>query len=346
MGLAASQARLIALTARKNNVEYEGQQINQQRLQLSNQMSELYNQLLETSVPTPPSLEAYTKLEYWFQLGTRKMNISDILPDGDTFTVVASYQRPGSTMDFASQLNIVAREDEETGALTYTIGGTSPIYTLEEAMAQDPPMFTEERLEGFLDAIRHTWDKYSDPNEYPNDRLMQLFSVGYPTVSNVDRAVSSLDTTPHFMETSDVQSARPEDDYHWIYSWSYTATSTYTENVTYTGCLIDFDANGNASTISIPGSNQMKTYSLFAESVTNQAEYDEAFRQYQYAKDKYDKEQEAINAKTKIIQQQDKNLELKLTRLNNEQNALKTEMEAVEKVIKDNVDKGFKTFSG
>ena len=31
MGMAASQARFLSLTARKTNVEYEGQQINQQR---------------------------------------------------------------------------------------------------------------------------------------------------------------------------------------------------------------------------------------------------------------------------------------------------------------------------
>ena len=37
MGMAASQARFLGLTARKNNVEFEGQQINQQRTALSNQ---------------------------------------------------------------------------------------------------------------------------------------------------------------------------------------------------------------------------------------------------------------------------------------------------------------------
>ena len=36
MGMSASQARFLSLTARKTNVEYEGQQINQQRTTLSN----------------------------------------------------------------------------------------------------------------------------------------------------------------------------------------------------------------------------------------------------------------------------------------------------------------------
>ena len=41
-----------------------------------------------------------------------------------------------------------------------------------------------------------------------------------------------------------------------------------------------------------------------------------------------------------------KGFELKLTRLDNERNAVNTEMEAVKKVIDDAIDKGFKTFSG
>lgn len=35
MGMAASQARYLGLTARKTNVEYEGQQVNQQRTALA-----------------------------------------------------------------------------------------------------------------------------------------------------------------------------------------------------------------------------------------------------------------------------------------------------------------------
>lgn len=52
---AASQARFLGLTARKNNVEFEGQQINQQRTSLSNESANYYNDLLGMSVPVPPS---------------------------------------------------------------------------------------------------------------------------------------------------------------------------------------------------------------------------------------------------------------------------------------------------
>ena len=55
MGLSASQARLLSLTASQSNLEFEGHQINQQRTTLSNQSSNYYNSLLEMDVPVPPS---------------------------------------------------------------------------------------------------------------------------------------------------------------------------------------------------------------------------------------------------------------------------------------------------
>jgi hypothetical protein len=44
MGLIASQARLLMLTARKSDVEMQGQMINQQRMALSNAMNALLMQ--------------------------------------------------------------------------------------------------------------------------------------------------------------------------------------------------------------------------------------------------------------------------------------------------------------
>ena len=70
MGMAASQARFLGLTARKTNVEYEGQQVNQHRTALSNQSANYYNQLLGMSVPVPPSVDDYTKTVYTFTDGS------------------------------------------------------------------------------------------------------------------------------------------------------------------------------------------------------------------------------------------------------------------------------------
>lgn len=77
MGMAASQARYLALVARKSNCEYEGQQINQARLNLSNQSANLFNQMLGLKVPVPPSTQDYTKVQYSYKDGMNSSVISD-----------------------------------------------------------------------------------------------------------------------------------------------------------------------------------------------------------------------------------------------------------------------------
>ena len=78
MGMAASQARYLGLTARKTNVEYEGQQINQARTALANQSANTFNELLALEVPTAPSTQDYTTLQYSYKDGTTAETITDM----------------------------------------------------------------------------------------------------------------------------------------------------------------------------------------------------------------------------------------------------------------------------
>ena len=67
--------------------------------------------------------------------------------------------------------------------------------------------------------------------------------------------------------------------------------------------------------------------------------------EYNSQKALYDKRVAEIDAETTIIQQQDKTLELHLTQLDTEQQAIQTEMDAVKKVIDKNIEETFKTFA-
>lgn len=87
MGMAASQARFLGLTARKTNLEFEGQQINQQRTSLSNQSANYYNDLLGMSVPVPPSVDSFTKTVYTFDDGALTNEITALIANGGTYTV-------------------------------------------------------------------------------------------------------------------------------------------------------------------------------------------------------------------------------------------------------------------
>lgn len=107
MGLSASQARLLSLTARQSNLEYEGQQINQQRTTLSNESSNYYNSLLEMSVPVPPSTNDYTKVVYTFTIGGNEATVKEALPIDD--------KEKGRiyTISYTTKLSVIGIQENE-----------------------------------------------------------------------------------------------------------------------------------------------------------------------------------------------------------------------------------------
>ena len=80
MGMAASQARYLGLTARKTNVEYEGQQVNQARTALAMELNNTFNDLIALEVPTAPSTQDYTTTQYSYEDGTVGETISSMTP--------------------------------------------------------------------------------------------------------------------------------------------------------------------------------------------------------------------------------------------------------------------------
>ena len=108
--------------------------------------------------------------------------------------------------------------------------------------------------------------------------------------------------------------------------------------------LLETDGKGRFATVRI--GDDTVTYTLNMETITDDNAYQDAMNQYYYESAKYDKMVQDINAKTSLIQQEDQQLELRLKQLDTEQNALATEIDAVSKVVKDNIEKSFKTFGG
>jgi len=215
MGLAATQTRFLSLTARKSNVEYQGQQINQQRTVLSNKSASMYSEMLTLAVPVPPSTADFTTVQYVF---------TETDSEGK---VTGRYQ----TVNFDNEN---AAKDYEFTVIN-TISGRSETRTIQETDSKDQYTGRWKTLNGF--------------------------------------------------------------------------TSTVVE-------------------------------------VTDNKAYEDEYNQYLYKQYLYEQEIEAINAKTAIIQQEDKALELQLNQLDTEQNEIKTEIEALDKIIGDNVESSYKTFGG
>ena len=155
MGMAASQARYLGLTARKTNVEYEGQQINQARTALANQSANTFNELLALEVPTAPSSQDYTTLQYSYTDGTTEETITDMSelvndPDGYNYMishyhysdiysgVVSRKQNPQVSFGTKASKDIVSNDKVTYDGTNYTVDGkalTKYDSTVEEQKA-------------------------------------------------------------------------------------------------------------------------------------------------------------------------------------------------------------------
>lgn len=133
MGMSASQARFLTLTAKKTNTEYEGQQINQQRTMLSNESSNYYSQLASLPVPTPPSPSDYTKISYMFNDGSATNTITSLIATPSTastgiYKLNYTQQIPTDTMKINGQSKIAQ----------ITINATSMRYYINDAELVPP----------------------------------------------------------------------------------------------------------------------------------------------------------------------------------------------------------------
>ena len=348
MGMAASQARFLGLTARKTNTEYEGQQINQQRTTLSNKSANYYNQLLGMTVPVPPSIEDFTKTVYTFTDGALSntitamtaqpgglYNISYLQTYKNDFAVVAAsssvYTRVGEQQPYeyyygANKLRQLGQITDLDDQGNY-IGDDPYLKTLTDPQ-QIQNLIAEEQ-----EYLQQLNDKYGQGN----------WLVRY--------AYNSTDKTwkPYFVnqdELDDPNTTYNENGVSQSNINTYTVGSaTESQEIKGVQARLEQDSTGRIINITLnPGEANEVTYAVKTNSSTDQDAYDDAMNQYEYDKYQYDQSIQEINAKIEIVQAQDKNLELRLKQLDTEQDAIQTEMDAVQKVIEKNTESTFKTF--
>jgi hypothetical protein len=536
MGMSASQARYLSLVARQSDLEYQGQQINNERTILSQQVTDLYSQLQNLEVPTPPSTTDYSTVIYTGTDGASTFTLSNIVPTGDTYNVDLNYTKTGhylseagsakvtqgtkdklyfETVDSSSfstsqisgaglsvdsatkiandstkqsdntkimhnvgkdpsgndsyyvkvgnnfvlvtssnqsqykdqdKFQLINAETKETtnddgttttdknyGAGDYVVtnpvntaavngtslsdiqnsgfyivkqGGTTPISTASITANNVSTYFNGSDSTGYTlksnfllleESTSATGTAYSNPNSSDynyqvagNDvmTLSDAISAGYiaedskenyiqamvdtfpdlvtkDSEGNVDTSdleskvmvyfetSSSGKSVPHFVLAESLNSLTDVTGSKQAVTYDYTANGSYTDAVSKEDCKLTFDTSGRITSIDIPtkydddgNPTSYKTVSLTASQSYDENAYADAYNQYEYDKYLYDKQQAEINAKTEVIQQEDKKLELKLQRLDNERTQITTEVEALDKVINDNIDASYKTFSG
>ena len=434
MGMAASQARYLALTARKTNTEYEGQQINQARTALANQSANLFNRLLGLEVPVAPKTTDYTEVQYsysdgqnesvldsWQQLSTADPNynyivnhyyLTNVYTGAQKLLENPQVQTKGvlSIDDFLGQKPTVTYNVNDGTYTIETADGKKRTYSALSGMNMDTKLenalrdfeeaqglaktdgaLTTDAVYGYQDSTG-TWhffleNEIAEPKDYSTvykpayignceltelknmsedqkaelaqilkdcpdsnmskylrfdaNRNLQYDNAGVYSfqMNGVTYYTSEADLL-NSMQTNDNYS-RPIDDQEKLAYYNATYVQKRIEETN--KALIETDENGRFKSVKFDDDSIV--YSLNTETVTDEVAYQDAMNEYNYKVQQYEKTIADINARTSIIQEEDRTLELRLKQLDTEQKALSTEMDAVKKVISDNVEKTFKTFS-
>lgn len=365
MGMAASQARFLGLTARKTNTEYEGQQINQQRTVLANESANYYNQLLGMTVPVPPAVADYTKTVYTFTDGALTNSISSMVAKSsglyevsytsswiNDFAVTSSapilYTRtnaePASTSDeFENKYIVGAKRLRLLGNINTNADGTYAGTKLA-----DGTTYYDEYLSTL--SSKQIENLIKEEQEYVNMLTDKYGESEKGWLVRYVKNTSSGDWVPYFVNSDILESNNTVYDDNT--GSSQSAINTYklgsakeTEEIKGVKARLESDTTGRIISITLhPEEVDQVTYAVETTTITDQQKYDDAMNQYEYDKHQYDQSIQEVNAKIEIIQAQDKNLELRLKQLDTEQEAIQTEMEAVQKVIEKNTESTFKTF--
>ncbi len=465
MGMSATQARLLQLTSMLNDVEFEGQQINMARTQLSSTSAKFYNQLLSMEVPTPPVKTDYTNIVYTYTANNQEYTISSIGPMDENNVATINVQstqngitigKQTDTMEITSEEEIIPDSEvtepyftenpedlysistsvkaatgytsdanyvdsqgnsvndqvrervnaqvasnqyinsngnivsEYTDGLqkkgeeefetyyeeeTYTDeNGEEQTRQVEKERSYDPPKYKsagEVTAEDFAGCVQDYYEEVDEneaeayigqkaatqTNYYCDGR--ELISLGDEQFENSENSVIQN------LKTAITNAGEDPDDYYVVSDGNngykcfkkddvedgdgvantYTSTSgqiLVDEEIE--GAHLEFDSNGRLAAVTLP--NDTKRYAVESNTEVDELAYEEAYANYTYEKSMYDKDQAAINAQLSTIQSQDKRLELQLTELDTRRTQITTELDALQTVLGDNIERTYKTFSG
>ncbi len=309
MGMAASQARFLQLTARRSNIEYQGQQINQERLALANSSAGLFEKMLTLVPPTPPSSQSDKYYTQGYNFTDPVDSLQKKIDWSSTAPVVSDF--PADVVDGGGHSSIIITPATGpavhiSAATLVAAGGTGAAADAAKdtlASSLGVAMTADQKALGYTQVVRNVTITH---NVYNPDGQ-------YATVTSQAPALLEFDNLNRLLNVTLLDKAA-------------------------------IDLSASASTATAPktvGNGNKLTYS----GVFNQVSFDDDMNKYEFQKASYDYEIERINQQTNQVQSQDKSLELKMKQLDTEHNAVQTEMEAVQKVINKNIESTFKTFA-
>lgn len=313
MGLAASQARLLALTARMHDIEYKAQKLEAQKLQMANKSTQVYQ-------------------EYEDALNVTKIQYKTIGADGSASfrdaTVKALVTATGEAKSDYIMHNIATNQMYCTwaqiqayttaSAATPTANGDGTF-----SVAGAPGTFkTADEAKAGLFAVQ-MGDELGSSSSY--QLLYQEMAACVAKHGGApEEAFMAVDVSSTEADAANGAAYKPTAEMEVQF-----ANSTYLTNMVNEGFIVLHKLTGDNITGAADEVNVAVDPSL-------QEVADE--RDLKKAEAKYEADMAKINAK-------DKKFDTDIAALEQERNAIKTEIDTLKTVAKDNVERTFKLFS-
>ena len=326
MGLAASQARFLGLTARKSNIEYEGQQVNQQRTALAEEVNSLYSKLLSLDVPIAPDTTEFYETNYSFEATNTDGFDGEYIINSYYPTTEESIYNVNATRTYKK--NVAEGKVYKANRIEYDT--TTGKYTFTDDSGNQQVLSTNAANSASMVALIN--ESYPDNEQLAADEKLFYYVDDEGQTYYIPESQLSTDSTMQDKFSVYVQKNKE-----------------VSENLSFTA-RFDFDDNGRVSKISnaidpVTGTELEFNADVNTTRTYNTEGYDAALRDYTMNKEEYNKAVADLNAQTESLQQEDKVLELRLNQIDTEQNALQTELDAVKSILDKNIEKTFNTFS-
>lgn len=280
MGLAASQARLLSLTARMHDIEYKAQKLEAQKLQMANKSTQVYN-------------------EYEDALNEQKIQYKIIGADGS-----ASYK------DATVKALVTDTGEAKSNYILHNIA-TNQMYCTGDQITKFTTAYAgtgtdEEKAIAFAKAMGDELGESSSYHTLYNE-MKQCYEGHNKAVAKAFIDVGAA--------TGDIK--------------NQFESSTYLTNMINEGFIVLHKMTGDNITGAADEVNVATDAALQQVSDETKLKKAEA---------KYEADMAKINAK-------DKKFDTDIAALEQERNAIKTEIDTLKTVAKDNVERTFKLFS-
>ncbi|MDD3238073.1 MAG: hypothetical protein PHV37_08270 [Candidatus Gastranaerophilales bacterium] len=348
MGMSASQARYLELTARRNNNEYQAQQIAQQKLMLANQTDAVANafsnkmsnqQLLFVKVDANNNSNASTRLTYDIITSTDPINgLSMRLVDQNGNIVIPQkYADTSENVQNATDKYNKAINNKCFTGFTYTEGKgfSNTIYTGQNFMStymsglnndyMSNPILDKNGAIVDPDEFQKNIEEMDAPSFYDywtkNEYSFQNTNVLNNEELYINDDASASDAYKFTMET-----IRNNQGEKYIIDDKCTDNDYLEKKIRsgeWTLEKVDADSDTGFSSVTWQGLESVSDSLYTADDAAAEAEYEE---------------------KAGVLARQDKMFDMRLKQLETEHTALQTEMDSVKKVIEKNVESSFKTF--